>query len=147
MCTREANPSYYIRCLADHEVATGLSTHQNELKECSLVNLEELLVPRLNVIGPLVLVLLVLRGRRVILVVGGPLYHLHTDPLSHTVLPTPITALTFLMMAPLTLGRGTGSSSSSSSPKSEQIKELGRVSISSKLLWQNICTCTCNFLP
>ena len=51
-------------------------THQYELKECSLVNLEELLVPRFNVVCPLIFILFVLRSRWVVLVVGGPVYHL-----------------------------------------------------------------------
>ncbi len=122
-CAREVNPTLLNMLFGRLMCSTpiiSISTHQNELKECSLVNLEELLVPRINIVSPLVLVLLVLKRRRVILVVGGPLYHLHTDPLSHTVLPTPITALTFLKMAPLTLGRGRGSSSG---PRSAQMED------------------------
>jgi hypothetical protein len=54
-----------------------MHTHQYEFEQGSLVDLEELLVPRLNVICPLLLVFIILRGWRVILVVGSPLYYLY----------------------------------------------------------------------
>ena len=55
------------------------STHQDELKECALVNLEELCIPGADVICSLLLVLIILRRRGVVLVVGAPLYHLLQD--------------------------------------------------------------------
>ena len=56
-----------------------LQTYQYQLKQCPLVNFEKLLVPWLYVICSLLFVLIILRGRRVILVMGGPLYHLQGD--------------------------------------------------------------------
>merc|ERR1712010_391036 len=45
---------------------------QDELKEGSLIYLEEISVPGGDVIRPLLLVLVILRWRRVILVISGP---------------------------------------------------------------------------
>lgn len=49
------------------------TTHQNELKQGALVHFEELLVPHGNVIRPLLLVLVVFRGRGVVFVMSAPL--------------------------------------------------------------------------
>ena len=46
---------------------------QDQLKQCSLVNLQEVSVPGTDVVSSLLLVLIVLWQGRVILVVGGPL--------------------------------------------------------------------------
>ena len=46
---------------------------QNELKKGSLINFEEIRVPRTDIVGSLLLVFVILRWWRVIFVVGGPL--------------------------------------------------------------------------
>lgn len=51
-------------------------SYQDELKQGALVHFEELLVPYRNVVRPLLLVLVVLGGRRIVLVMGAPLNHL-----------------------------------------------------------------------
>jgi len=62
----------YVQQSLDVEIVSG----QNELEEGSLVSLQELRVPRRDVVGALLLVLIVLGQGRVVLVVGGPLDHL-----------------------------------------------------------------------
>jgi hypothetical protein len=59
--------------------ACGNKTHQNEFKESSLVNFEEVSVPAANVVGALLFVLIILGWRRVVFVEGSPLDHFLQD--------------------------------------------------------------------
>ena len=59
----------------DIEVVSG----ENQLKQSSLVDLQEVSIPGADVVSPLLLVLVILGEGRVILVVGGPLNHFLQD--------------------------------------------------------------------
>lgn len=51
-------------------------THQDKFKKCSLVYFQKLLIPHRDVICSLFFVLIILRRRWIILVMGAPLNHL-----------------------------------------------------------------------
>lgn len=57
-------------------IFTAGCTYQDQLKQCSLVHLQELLVPNRNVVRSFLLVFIVLRGWRVVFVMSAPLNHL-----------------------------------------------------------------------
>lgn len=53
-------------------------TYQDEFKKCSLVYFQKFLIPHRDVIRSFLLVLIILRRRWIIFVMGAPLNHLIT---------------------------------------------------------------------